>query len=111
MDSENLHLARHYLRRAHEEAARTNADDLDLIATAHEEICELKSRLDLISLLCHFTENDFCDGAKVPIICVIGAAIGSSNPVVLNFKASLARGEKPKYPENNIAAILKSCLE
>jgi len=96
MNPENLHIARHLLRRAHEDYARRNDEDLDLIATAYEELCELKGRLDLLTVLCQLTKHPSGDRPDVPLVLIIGAAVGLSDPVVLDFKASAPGRVKPK---------------
>ena len=101
----NLHFARHYLRRAHQEAVRSNNPEVDLIATAHEEICELQARLDVVSLLCHFHEDSHCDTTHVPLVVIVGAIIGTSNPIVLDLKAALARGMQPERTSNGFSVF------
>ena len=83
-----LQLTRHLLRRAHEDAVRRKASDLHVYATAHEEICELLGKTDLILTLCNFLENSDSNRSDMFCVGVIGSAIGVSHPLVLNFKAS-----------------------
>lgn len=101
MDPQKLHLARHYLRRAHEKAARENSEDVDYIATAYEEICELMARLDMLTSLCHFQKNVFSSDTDLPLVLIVGAVIGISEHTVLNLKASFSGGEKPERSSDN----------
>ena len=85
---QSLHILRHLARRAHQDAVSRKQDDADVYATAHEELCELLGKTDLVLTLCHLFENHPSDAAHVRETCVIGSVIGVSHPVVLNFKAS-----------------------
>lgn len=96
MNPENLHLARHFLRREHERAARNNEENLDLIATAYEELCSLQGRLDMLTTLCKFSQNHFSDTSDLSLICIIGAAIGLSDSSILDFKTAPPGGVEPQ---------------
>lgn len=92
MDPENLHLARHYLRRAHEHAAKYDEEDLSLIATAHEELCALQGRLQLLNRLREFAKDLPGDAEAVSLVEIVSLCVGLSDPAVLDFKAATARG-------------------
>ncbi|MFQ5714164.1 MAG: hypothetical protein ACE5GU_09040 [Candidatus Scalinduaceae bacterium] len=108
MNPENLHLARHYLRREHERAARNNEDDLDLIATAYEELCSLQGRLDTLTVLCQFFQDQPCHAPDMSFVHVIGAAIGLSDISVLNFKASFSGRVEPQDSADS-STVSKCC--
>ncbi len=101
MNPENLHLARHFLRREHERAARNNEDNLDLIATGYEELCSLQGRLDTLTVLCQFFQNLPGYAPEMSFIHIIGAAIGLSDASVLNFKASSSGRAQPQSSCNS----------
>ena len=90
MNMQSLVLIRHLVRRAHQERAKVGAEDVDLYATAHEELCELIGRLDLLSVLCQIQQRDQPGGAiPAGLAILIGAAVGSPHPAVLKFKAEV----------------------
>ena len=95
-----LHIARHLLRRAHEDAAKNKSPDLAVYATAHEEICELLGKTDLILTLCHLLEHESSNASDMFCTSVIGSAIGVSHPLILDFKASFSRGVEPQSTSN-----------
>jgi hypothetical protein len=94
----SLHLARHLLRREHQSAAKTGAENLDVIATAHEEICELLANTTLLSVLCHLSENNLGHGQNFPLTTIMGSAIGLAHPLVLDMEAAATRGVHADSP-------------
>lgn len=92
----SLHLLRHMARRSHQDAIRRNAEDAELYATAHEEICELFGKVDLLLTLCHLCEDSPGNTAEMKWILVAGSIIGISHPLVLNFKACESGWPEPQ---------------
>lgn len=95
-----LQLVRHLLRRAHHDAIRRN-EDVEIYATAHEEMCELLGKAQLLNALCEFTQDVPGDCSHMSIIGVIGAAIGLPHPVILDFEAAAPRGVEPECSGDN----------
>ena len=96
----SLQLLRHLARRAHQDAVKTGSPDAELFATAHEEICELLGKTDLLFLLCKLGQDHPGDGAQMRNLNIVGAAIGLPHPVVLDFKAAESAGVQPKSASN-----------
>lgn len=97
---QTLHLARHHLRRAHQSAVKRADDDVEIYATAHEEICELLGKVRLLAVLCHFKKDDLCDYANVSLVGIVGAAIGGSTAAILNLESAATGNVGPQSTSN-----------
>ena len=96
-----LQLLRHMARRAHQDAVKRNAADTELYATAHEEICELLGKTDLLLTICHFLEDGGGNASEMRCAGIIGSVIGVPHSLVLNFKASNPGWVEPQSSGDN----------
>jgi hypothetical protein len=92
-----LELARHVLRRAHEDAVRRNDEaDTTQFAAAHEEICELLGKQNLLMALCNLSKDQDRDIPHMAKIGIASAAIGLPHAVVFDLETPTPGWVKPE---------------
>lgn len=114
----SLGLARHLLRRAHEdavrrlEAAKRLGNDgspaeaeMTQFAVAHEEICELIGRHTLLIALCNLAKEGHGPSSYLTHIGMAGVAIGLPHPVVFDLETPRLGGVKPKGAGDGAAVV------
>jgi len=100
-----LHLLRHMARRAHQDAVARKAPDAELYATAHEEICELLGKSDLLLTICNFLEDSGGNASEMRCAGIIGSAIGVPHSLILNFKAANPGWVEPQGSGDNGSVV------